>query len=179
MGPPDVVTTSGGQPLVTKGVTVATSVIATDDQVFNYAIQPKPTVYEGRLFRSNLEATWAAFFDLMNWEWEYEPIVLEGWIPDFHVTIDQQDYLCEVKPMQRSVHLPTCQKMIAANPGGNLLFLGSNLEPRFIDVGDVRWRIGWVTPIWGEFLVPMTPNCHPMAHWNHASALTKIKGRYW
>ena len=42
-----------------------------------------PTYYSGIRFRSRLEATWAAFFDLMQWPWEYEPFDLDGYIPDF------------------------------------------------------------------------------------------------
>lgn len=32
-----------------------------------------------------LEAHWACFFDLAGWQWEYEPIDLEGWTPTFRV----------------------------------------------------------------------------------------------
>ena len=35
--------------------------------------------------RSRLEATWAAFFDEMYIDWEYEPIDMNGWIPDFAI----------------------------------------------------------------------------------------------
>jgi hypothetical protein len=51
----------------------------------NYTIKSHPTMYCGVLFRSRLEARWAAFFDLAGWSWEYEPIDLEGWTPDFRV----------------------------------------------------------------------------------------------
>ncbi len=33
-----------------------------------------------------MEARWAAFFDVVNWDWEYEPVDLNGWIPDFRLT---------------------------------------------------------------------------------------------
>jgi hypothetical protein len=46
-----------------------------------------PTVYSGVRFRSRLEGQYAAFFDIVGWRWEYEPIDLKGWIPDFRVTI--------------------------------------------------------------------------------------------
>ena len=42
-----------------------------------------PTTYNFQRFRSRIEARWAAFFDKMNWPWEYEPIDLAGYIPDF------------------------------------------------------------------------------------------------
>lgn len=44
-----------------------------------------PTLYAGTQFRSRLEARWAALFDLLGWPWEYEPIDLPGWIPDFRI----------------------------------------------------------------------------------------------
>jgi hypothetical protein len=52
----------------------------------DYAIVAHPTEYHGVLFRSRLEAQWAAFFDLVGWEWEYEPLDLIRWTPDFRVT---------------------------------------------------------------------------------------------
>jgi hypothetical protein len=42
-----------------------------------------PTTYEGVRFRSRIEAKWAAFFDLVEWPWTYEPLDLDGYIPDF------------------------------------------------------------------------------------------------
>lgn len=42
-----------------------------------------PTAYAGVNFRSRLEAKWAAFFDLVGWEWTYEPLDAGGYIPDF------------------------------------------------------------------------------------------------
>lgn len=44
---------------------------------------PKPIVYADTVFRSRLEASWAAFFDLAGWSWRYEPYDLDGWTPDF------------------------------------------------------------------------------------------------
>jgi hypothetical protein len=56
-----------------------------------------PTIYKGVQFRSRLEATWAAFFDLVHWGWKYEPIDLNGYIPDFILTL-KDSVLAEVKP---------------------------------------------------------------------------------
>jgi len=60
-----------------------------------------PTRYNGVQFRSRLEARWAAMFDLLQWKWEYEPIDLDGYIPDFLVTFHDQlsSFLVEVKPL--------------------------------------------------------------------------------
>lgn len=54
---------------------------------FDYTVKAHPTWYKGVLFRSRLEARWAAFFDLCRWKWRYEPIDLEGWSPDFYLEI--------------------------------------------------------------------------------------------
>lgn len=56
-----------------------------------------PTKYAGVQFRSRLEARWAAFFDLIQWDWEYEPLDLNGYIPDFVLKF-QTPLLVEVKP---------------------------------------------------------------------------------
>jgi len=62
-----------------------------------YAI---PTKWNGVQFRSRLEARWAAFFTAIGWEWSYEPIDLQGYIPDFLLHLDE-DVLVEVKPFTR------------------------------------------------------------------------------
>lgn len=66
-----------------------------------YDISPRQTTYNGVKFRSRLEATWAAFFDLINFNWEYEPIDLNGWSPDFLISDKRSplNYIyVEVKP---------------------------------------------------------------------------------
>lgn len=64
-----------------------------------YNIAAKPTIYAGVNFRSRLEARWAAFFDLCGWKWDYEPIDLKGWSPDFLIHTLIGDVLVEVKPV--------------------------------------------------------------------------------
>jgi hypothetical protein len=68
----------------------------------NYTIKAHETWYADVLFRSRLEATWAAFFDLVGWSWEYEPLDLPGWTPDFRLTITHRSasrvLLVEIKP---------------------------------------------------------------------------------
>ena len=62
-----------------------------------YTKSAAETQYNGVKFRSRLEATWAAFFDLAGMAWEYEPIRVPGWIPDFRLF---GRFLCEVKPIE-------------------------------------------------------------------------------
>lgn len=59
----------------------------------------RPTAYRGVTFRSRLEATWAAFFDLAGWRWEYEPVDAEGWVPDFFLFGHEGPLPVEVKPI--------------------------------------------------------------------------------
>jgi hypothetical protein len=58
-----------------------------------------PTTFNGRLYRSTLEAKWASFFDLLGWSFEYEPFETEGWIPDFLIRGVPSGVLVEVKPV--------------------------------------------------------------------------------
>lgn len=69
-----------------------------------------PTRYCGSLFRSRLEARWAAMFDLLGWQWEYEPIDLDGYIPDFIINDGMR--LVEVKPAFRLIEYEPAQKKI-------------------------------------------------------------------
>lgn len=64
-------------------------------------IPAKPTKYNGRLYRSRLEARVAAYLDLRGYVSEYEPIDLPKWSPDFSViTQDGRTAYVEVKPAQ-------------------------------------------------------------------------------
>jgi hypothetical protein len=79
------------------------------DMGFQYKIKAHPTMYNGVQYRSRLEARWAAFFDLIGWQHEYEPIDLPGWSPDFRVVFPcghsecsgSHSLLVEVKPYFR------------------------------------------------------------------------------
>lgn len=71
-------------------------------------IQPIETYYNGRRFRSRLEARWAVFFDAIRIPWVYEP---EGfkfrnqilYLPDFFLPlIDKNGAYFEVKPVRPS-----------------------------------------------------------------------------
>ncbi len=55
-----------------------------------------PTNYKSRRYRSRIEARWAKMFDLLDWQYEYEPYDLNGWIPDF-ILLGASEILVEVK----------------------------------------------------------------------------------
>jgi hypothetical protein len=68
-------------------------------RIMKYTIKAHPTMYNGVQYRSRLEARWAAFFDLIEWQHEYEPIDLPGWSPDFLLHGSKTKILVEVKPV--------------------------------------------------------------------------------
>lgn len=59
----------------------------------SYGIETK---YRGIVFRSRCEAQWAAYFDLLGFEWEYEPNG-ERTFPDFKVMVGTNTQHVEVK----------------------------------------------------------------------------------
>lgn len=69
-------------------------------EVFHYTRAARPTMYNGTKYRSELEAAWAAFFDIRGIRSEYEPALdLEEWRPDFFIALEERQYeLAEVKP---------------------------------------------------------------------------------
>ena len=117
---------------------------------YKYNTPPVPTVYKGRQYRSRLEAKWAAFFDLVGWQYEYEPCDLNGWFPDFALYGKTRDgrnttILCEVKPIvEFDEH--TAERMRNALAGtyyqnSELLLLGSGPVR---DGNGNRLQLGWL-----------------------------------
>ena len=102
-----------------------------------------PTTYHGRLFRSRLEARWAAFFELVGWHYEYEPFDLNGWIPDF-VLFGYEEILVEVKPYSKLEQFDTekIENAIAGTEKESLevLLLGMSiwLDDKYLP------RVGWL-----------------------------------
>lgn len=103
-----------------------------------------PTKYNGTQFRSRLEARWAAFFDLLKWEWDYEPLDLRGYIPDFLVRVPRQEpLLVEVKPIttwpcpvtgcncggERGDFDLWLHKIASSEPSVELLIVGAGPKP--------------------------------------------------
>jgi hypothetical protein len=85
-----------------------------------------PTVYDGRQYRSRLEAKWACMFDLLAWKFEYEPFDLSGWIPDFLLIGKRQNVLVEIKPVTTFPE-DVAAKIEAACPAHDCLILGCTL----------------------------------------------------
>jgi hypothetical protein len=120
----------------------------------DYTIPAKPTKYKGRVYRSRLEARWAAMFDILKWEYEYEPFDLNGWTPDF-LLLGKQPVLVEVKP---SLLYFEAQKYLAAmrNMEYELLMVESGpLKQCWTEFGE-RVSIGHLIDNWEHngFAVP-------------------------
>lgn len=131
-----------------------------------------PTTYKSYRFRSRLEAKWARFFDLLNWEWEYEPFDLNGWIPDFALighkgnSPGQERFrrdspvLVEIKPIL-TFDQEVADKISKAGRDYELLLLG--LAPKF--TGSLYTdgpTLGWLAELWQQ-------DGHPNQHgWGEA-----------
>jgi len=105
-----------------------------------YTIKAHPTDYAGVHFRSRLEAKWAAFFNCMKWKWQYEPVDLQGWTPDFRVTIGKITVYAEVKPYERldEFRLHPCWD-VGLCLGLDLSATGLKWEGKLLTVGDLGY----------------------------------------
>jgi hypothetical protein len=88
-----------------------------------------PTFINGVRFRSRLEAKWAIMFDQLNWKWEYEPIDLNGYIPDFFILNKRvSPLLIEIKPiLSVDDFTQSEQKIIRSGWKNSALILGAKL----------------------------------------------------
>ena len=107
-----------------------------------------PTHYNGINFRSRLEAKWARFFDLIGWSYEYEPVDLNGYIPDFVLKFAIMPIYVEIKPSMTIDDLENdCQKSRLATLGKRLLCLGgacnmpSTFHRSFMGIQAVRLNL--------------------------------------
>lgn len=72
------------------------------------AIQTK---YQGIEYRSRLEARWASFMTRIGWQFTYEPLDGDGYIPDF-IVHGERPLFIEVKPaMIRQDYYEPCEKI--------------------------------------------------------------------
>ena len=89
----------------------------------NPAHTPVITEYGGTTFRSQLEARWAAYFDKRGIAWEYEPVRLNAWAPDFRLALDGGEAYAEVKPVSE-FPMDVAQRILNAGWTGDILILG-------------------------------------------------------
>ncbi|HEX2554219.1 MAG TPA: hypothetical protein VHL98_10985 [Microvirga sp.] len=134
-------------------------------------IKAIPTTYGGTRFRSRLEARWAAFFDLCGWTWDYEPLDLEGWCPDFVIRTPLCPVFVEVKPAEpdgEMARLPEFAKAVAHWRDVQVLLLG--MAPRGLPdypVGALAGPPAAAAYSWAE-LAPLLTVRRPVALWRRA-----------
>jgi hypothetical protein len=116
-----------------------------------------PTTYRGIRFRSRIEARWAAMFDQLQWPWEYEPLDLDGYIPDFVLGF-HRPLLVEVKSELEGLALVQHEPKIE-NSGwdkeaiivGAAPTLGSkNILGSLWELCDEHGGRGWDDAVWIE-----------------------------
>lgn len=114
-----------------------------------YTMACVETEYRGYKFRSRLEAKWAAFFDLLGWAWEYEPIEFDGWFPDFAIFGDTGNIVyVEVKPVT-VLPVKLEARLEAVNIENEILVCGMVWHNAWLydrlwfgDIGYGRWSSG-------------------------------------
>lgn len=87
------------------------------------------TGINGIRFRSRIEAQWAEMFTKLGWDWEYEPIDLNGYIPDFIIKFPNKHLLVEVKGDTNMVILEQyTDKIVKSGWDGEFLLVCSVLD---------------------------------------------------
>ena len=158
----------------------------------NYLIKSRPTTYNGCLFRSRLEAKWAAFFDLVRIKWEYEPYDFTNWVPDFFLTLPcpyndcsfsdnphAHTLLAEVKPFESIAEFSghPCTKFYGLElqagiiPAQSSACLGNNPNVSYFEL----WWGGGAGPAnIADYVSAIDFNIQ--SSWNRAGALTQWSG---
>lgn len=157
-------------------------------------IAAHPTYYRSTRFRSRLEARWAAFFDLLQWQWQYEPIDFKDWVPDFHVEFPcghsecagSHAFYAEVKPyytLQEFAGHPVARGDCSQRYGLDGMRLGINPSVVYTEFahgaggnfyGDEELFLQWGHPKDPVEMPGFTWDVHAL--WREAGNLTQWKG---
>jgi hypothetical protein len=112
------------------------------------SIKAIPTYYSGILYRSRLEACWAAFFTQLGVVFDYELDAYElpsgNYLPDFYLHGVDRGTWVEIKPFQPiEMAYKLCGELAAATGHGAYLVWGSPISV-VNDVATQRWPyFGW------------------------------------
>jgi hypothetical protein len=116
--------------------------------MINYTIPEHPIKYKGRIYRSKLEARWAAFFDIVGWGYEYEPCNFKGWIPDFILYSNSKygkyphcNIYVEVKPI-KTFNEDLFFNYRSLFPVGVFMMLGDGLTKDEFGMPGIGWFVG-------------------------------------
>ena len=122
-----------------------------------------PSVYRGVNMRSRMETRWAALFDELGWPWQYEPIDLAGYIPDFVVRFDDAPLLVEIKG---HVVEPTSLAEYTRK-----IELGG-WEGETLIIGATPWELSSAQPLLGSFGEPIVVHGEREWRWGEARLFT-------
>ncbi len=144
-----------------------------------------PTRHNGVLYRSRLEARWAAFFDLLGWPYAYEPFDLKGYIPDFVLQF-HEPLLVEVKPELYFKDLEQhAGKIKVSGWDKEILIVGASLfGARFWPGCDVIGLLGETSEYWpgwslGEGILMWCTHCNrPSIRHAEMSFECRVSGCY-
>ena len=107
------------------------------------------TGINGIRFRSIIEAKWAVMFTKLGWYWEYEPIELNGYIPDFIIKFPNRHLLVEVKGDTNMATLEQyTDKIVKSGWDGEFLLvcsvLDENTEGLYLGLmGSTKYAYTW------------------------------------
>lgn len=152
-----------------------------------------PTDYAGVHFRSRLEARYAAMFDLFGWMWEYEPVDLDGYIPDFllrdvimfsRANKHPADVLVEIKPSYAELREAINKIALSGwyGPACVLLAMPDRYQPPASStrVPPVEMTFGRASEeVYRHHADPTSMAWMPIAPWRHSERCHERVDRCW
>lgn len=127
-----------------------------------------PTMFHGIMYRSRLEAKWAAVFETINWPVTYEPFDLLGYVPDFVGEFGASDLLIEIKPDISVSALDAAKRKIEQSGwSGEALILSGRTEffavqPRIGDFAEYVVGPDGSQHVWSDAFMFRCLNCGQM-----------------
>jgi hypothetical protein len=103
-------------------------------------------------FRSRLETKYAHLFDHLGWQWDYEPLDLKSYLPDFMLSFNSGRLLVEVKGNLAVDFREAAEKLFQSGYAASCCFFGCCgpvSTPKGV-VMDSRFVIPNATPSWSR-----------------------------
>lgn len=104
----------------------------------------------GIVFRSRLEAKYAYLFDILKWEWDFEPIDLNGYVPDFYIYFKESTFLIEIKSDLVHEFRGALEKIVQSGYSRDILFFGAKSPKLDTDANIVMDCICVTSHPWNE-----------------------------
>jgi hypothetical protein len=91
-----------------------------------YTVPALTSTYKGVVFRSRLEARWAAYFDMIGIKWQYEPegykLPSGNYCPDFFCETTSDAFFVEIKPTRAMIDAIETQLSELAKATGRMVY---------------------------------------------------------